>query len=237
MQCCKSGANLDDRHVRELERFRGVTVHEALAIGQALHYCVTENICVPPWLLKGATALICELLPHRKASQRGRTASPIARYRQDYRDFERWHAVKRIRQTRVRTSHNRKFLGKECARLNHLLNHEETKARGRNEAKLRDLREELTWRRYQLADKDKRSVWLRNGPFECASRYLAGREARVGADGMRASFFKVERALKDPREQTRYIFFEDDFLRNFGFCALSERKPGTKSLPLYSRTG
>jgi hypothetical protein len=231
MQLCK----LQEHHRIELEAFQS-SFHKELAIAQMLFYCAEENICVYGPMLKTVAALFCELLQNQKTNQRGRTAGPILRYRQDYWDLERWHAVNLIRKIRKKTSRNMKFLGKQCARLTRLLKYEDGKAKCRDDAKMRDLREELAWRQYQFTDEGKWQVWLKNGTFECASRSLAGRKARAGSDAMRASFMRVEKKLKDPTEPARYIFFEDRFLTNLGFSPLHERKPGTKSIPLYSRT-
>ena len=78
--------SLDRFHERELNELKAVTVHSELATAAALDYCAKEEICPPPWVVKKAAELMCDLLKREKAERRGRTAGRIARYRQDLWD-------------------------------------------------------------------------------------------------------------------------------------------------------
>ena len=102
MHYCKPAGLLDRFHERELNELKAVTVHSELATAAALDYCAKEEICPPPWVVKRAAELMCDLLNREKAERRGRTAGRIARYRQDLWDLERFDAILAIRKFRNR---------------------------------------------------------------------------------------------------------------------------------------
>jgi len=236
MRDCNTGGPLETFHERELSSFQRAVRHPELAVAQALRYCADEQICAPAWVVKDAADLVCSLLLHQKCNQRGRNAGLIARYRQDYRDFERYDAVMEIRRSRKRLMSNVKLLRQALRQAQRQLKAQIRKARNEDSEKLRDLRRGVAAFERRLSYEEKWVAWFRNGTFECASRYLAGRDARVGADGMKASYQKVQKALKDPLERTRYAIFEECFLEYFGFPDLHYRKPGTKFLLLHDIT-
>ena len=69
-----------------------------------------------------------------------------------------------------------------------------------------------------------------------ASRYLVGREARVGADAIRASYRRCIRRAGTGSFPDRYYVLDPRFLKKLGIPDLQERKRGTKLLPLYNLT-
>lgn len=200
---------MDRIHQRELNEMKNLTVHRELAVGAALDYCAEEGVTPPQWLVERSAALVRELLMREKALEPGRTGNRIARYKNDQRDVERWDAVEAIRRIRTKTEYD---------------------------AKLR--------RQYGETPKNSRSMyhhermldWLRNGTFECASRYLAGRDARVGADAMRASYRRCIRRAGSGSFPDRYYVLDQRFLKKLGIADLNERSRGTKLLPLYDLT-
>jgi hypothetical protein len=236
MHYCKSGDPLEDFHERELENFRSAVQHPELALAQAMRYCADEDICPPPRVIKDAADLICNLLLHQKCNQRGRNAGFIGRYRQDYWDLERWDAVLEVRRIRKRVMTNLKLLRRALQCSERILKAEMKKAKSSNDARLQCLQRDVDYHRRQIFHEEKWIPWFKHGTFECASRYLVGRDARIGAHAMRSSYQRVQRALADPVERTRYSIFEERFLKHFGFPNLLERKSGTKSFPLYSIT-
>jgi hypothetical protein len=78
--------------------------------------------------------------------------------------------------------------------------------------------------------------WLSQGTFECASRYLAGRDARVGADAIKASYRRCIERSGPGSFPDRYYLFDARFLAKLGFPDLNDRKSGTKLLPIYNLT-
>jgi hypothetical protein len=82
----------------------------------------------------------------------------------------------------------------------------------------------------------KLDAWFDHKTFVCASMLLSGRNARAGADAMKASYRKVKRSLEDPTATTEYHIFEGRFLKSLGLEDIHERKPGTKMMPLYDLT-
>lgn len=196
-------------HQRELDELKSLTVHRDLAVAAALDYCVEEGITPPRWAVERAATLLRELLLREKAPDRGRAGNRVTRYRNDQWDVERWDAVEAIRRIRDKTKYD---------------------------AKLR--------RQYGETPEDSGTMmhhecmleWLRNGTFECASRYLAGREARVGADAIRASYRRCIRRAGTGSFPDRYYVLDQRFLVKLGIPDLHTRKRGTKLLPLYNLT-
>lgn len=207
---------MDDRnialhaiHQRELAELEKLTVHRDLAVAAALDCCLEEGIGPPQWLVERAATLLRELLLREKAPDRGRAGNRISRYKSDQRDVERWDAVEAIRRIRKKTEYNanlRRQYGETPENSRSMYHHERMRA------------------------------WLRNGTFECASRYLAGREARVGADAIRSSYRRCNRRAGTGSFPDRYYVLDQRFLKKLGIPDLHERKQGTKLLPLYDLT-
>ena len=206
----RSVANpLDAIHQRELNELKSLTIHRELAVAAALDYCAEHGITAPRWVVEEGATLVRELLLREKALSRGRAGNRISRYKSDQRDVERWDAVEAIRRVRMKTKYDAKLrrqYGETPENSRSMYHHERTLA------------------------------WLRNGTFECASRYLAGREARVGADAIRASYRRCLRRAGTGSFPDRYYVLDQRFLKKLGIPGLHERKRGTKLLHLYDLT-
>jgi hypothetical protein len=84
---------------------------------------------------------------------------------------------------------------------------------------------------------EKRKEWLKQGTFECAAILLEGRDAHVTAYGVRKSYKKMEKSLRDPSNAIG-AWFDDPFLMKLGLQGVHGRKPGTNTfLFLPSRSG
>ena len=186
-----------------------LTVHRELAVAAAMDYCAEEGICPPPKIVTEAASLIRDLLVREKAQKRGRTARPIARYRQDLYDVERWDAVEEVRRIKKKAKREVELM-RSCGKM------------FRGTSRLQNYERLLTW--------------SRNGTFECASMYLAGRDAKASAATMRASFRRYKRRSANGQTPGRYYLFDERFLVKLGFPRLMDRKPGTKWLPLCNLT-
>jgi len=205
----KDRSAIDRIHHRELEELRNLTVHRDLAVAAALDYCVEEGVAAPQWVVQGAAKLLCELLPREKADGPGRAGNRVSRYRQDQWDLERWDAVETVRRIRKKTKYDAALRRQ----------YEETPANSRS-----------MYHQQRMLD------WLGDGTFECAAKYLSGRDARVTADGIKAAYNRcIERSGSDSFPD-RYYVFDARFLAKLGFPDLNARKPGTKSLPFYNLT-
>ncbi len=85
---------LNDLLERELGFLRSMISNgRAVAVPAALQFCHEHHFPVPDWLLPAAIELLSDLLKSERPSRRGRTASHVARYRQDSIDFTRWSTV------------------------------------------------------------------------------------------------------------------------------------------------
>lgn len=207
MRYCKPPGPVDALHERDLNNLKNMLAHRELAVAAAMDYCSEEQICPPPWLVAAAAELLRDLLKREKAQKRGRAAGHIARYRQAMWDIERWDAVLAIRRIRETIVNDERFM----------------------KAYPDDYRKRVEHHK-------KTRSWLRHGTYSCASMYLAGRDARAGADAIRASYRRVKRSYDGPATDTRYWFLEERFLLKLGFESLHDRKPGTKWTPLYNLT-
>ncbi len=198
---------LAEFHERQLNELKNLTVHRKLRAAAALHYCAEENICPPAWAVKEASQLLCDLLRREKAEKPGRTAGLIARYRQDLWDAEHWDAVEEVRRIR---------------------------SKARRELDLMDARGDQFKGTSRRNNCERLNAWFSQyGTFECASLYLKGRDARIGADGLRASRRRCEERAAGSTSPDRYYLFDERFLAELGIPSLDDRKPGTKWLPLY----
>ena len=199
---------IDERDLAELE---SLTEHPELAAAAALDLCAEESIRPPGWVVKRAAALLSELLKKERAEKAGRAVGRIARYRQDQWDVERWDAIEEVRRMRSKVRYELKLIKSEGL--------------SRNSAHARN---------YERLD----SWFSEHGTFACASMYLKGRDARVGPPAMKASHrrCRLRAAVARSQRPDRYYVFDERFLVKLGFPRLSDRKPGTKWLPLYDLT-
>lgn len=202
-------APMERIHHRELEELRQLTVHRDLAAAAALHYCAEAGIAPPSWVVERIAQLLPKLLLREKADGRGRIGNRVAQYRRDQSDLERWDAVEAIRRMREKTKHD---------------------------ADLRRQHGETPENSRAMYHHQRMRTWLRHGTFECAGRYLSGRDARVGADAIKASYRRCGRRSGTGSFPDRYYVFDAGFLAKLGFPDCNHRKSGTKLLPVYNLT-
>jgi hypothetical protein len=189
-----------DFDLRELDNFRALKDHKEIAMVRAMDYCAEHRVCPPQWLVEVAASIMIEQLKCEKTTRRGCKGSRIANFRQEFRDVERWDAVKQVRELRERFRRNDKIL-KTAPKL-------------------------LATDRWRMHHEKKRK-WLKQGTFECASKLLVGRDAGVASPyAIRKSFRKIEAKLKEPTPPAG-AWFSEAFLKKLGLQDYSERKPDT----------
>ena len=147
-----------------LAELNAIKFHRELAVAAAFDYCAKEDIPAPMWAVREVADMLLRLLMREKTTRRGRTASCIARYKQDHWDVERWDAVEGIRELKRK-------IRRECKILREYP-HLELSHYGQHNEKTR--------------------AWHRYGDFECAAMTLSGRDARASAQTMRTSHRKVK---------------------------------------------
>lgn len=197
-------------HQRYLDGLENLTVHRDLAVAAALDYCARQRLSPPQWVVERAAVLLGELLVNEKGTEPGRAGNRVSRYRNDQRDAERCNAVEEVRRLRAKSKYD--------ARLR--------REYGETPQNSKPL---LHWVRML-------ECFRRSGTFECASRYLDGRDARAGADAMKASYRRCIRRAGQASFPDRYYRFDEDFLATLGFPHIQDLKPGTKCVPLYDLT-
>jgi hypothetical protein len=200
-RCCEADQGLLGFDLRELDKFRRMTEHKEIATARAMDYCETHQVCPPEWLVAAAASLMIELLKREKTSRRGSNASFLARFHQEQKDIERWDAVMEVRRVRSMARQDDDAL---------------------NAFPKREVTDSF------MRSHKKRDEWLKQDTFECAAILLRGRDAHVTAHGVRRSYKKVEKALKDPSCAIG-AWFDDPFLKRLGLQGLHERKPGTNT--------
>lgn len=189
-----------DFDLRELDKFRALRHHKEIAMVRAMDFCAEHRVCPPQWLVEAAASIMIEQLKCEKTTRRGCKGSRIANFRQEFRDVERWDAVKQVREIREKFRRNDKILKAEA------------------ELPVTD-----GWKRHH----EKQRRWLKQGTFACASRLLVGRDAGVASPhAIRKSFRKIEGTLKGPTPPAG-AWFSEAFLKKLGLQDYSERKPGT----------
>jgi hypothetical protein len=186
--------------LRELDKFRQLSDHLEIAMARAMDYCAEHSICPPQWLVEAAASIMIDLIKREKTTRRGCKGGLVAMFRQDFRDQERWDAVKQVRETREKFRRDGKAL-KEMPESRATDGH----------------------KRYN----EKLRKWLELGTFACASTLLVGRDAGVvSPHAVRKSFRKVEATLEGPVPPAG-AWFSEAFLKKLGLQGYSERKPGT----------
>ena len=197
-------------HDRRLNEFKAAVAHREIAIAAAMDYCAEVGISPPEWLTKEAANLLSRLLKSEHVNAVGRSRGPIRRYRQEMIHVDRWFAVHAVRDIASKVRRDRRILRKE----------------GKTFSKA--LRE-----RYRL-EVDRRSKWLKQGTFTCASLYLSGSESYAGPDAIRASYRKIERLNAAPAANQSCVL-ELPFLQKLGI-ALDDAESGKKLLKLFDLT-
>jgi len=198
-----------DLFQQELYRLRILASNGIVAaVPAALHFCQQWKQTIPDWLVAESTELLCSLLKGDGPKRRGRASSHIARLRQDGIDYSRWSTVVWQRE----------------AQLDLLRQVEAIRADDRGiSAAYRE-------------DREKLHAWLGTSldrAFECSTMILEGTRAFGSPDAIKRSYFKVERAMADPKQGLRYYQLDPHFLRKLGIEWEPFVRPGRKHEPLY----
>ena len=191
----------DELHETELEYLNAMfDSGSEIAVPAAIYYCSTYNLALPKWLGRASAKMGCGL-PLGNTPKRGAYSRVFSRYRKDMDHYNRWCAVDEVLEAR-------KFLQTEiegCEDHPGLKELPGSKARER----LKQVREKL--KELGTAQQD---------AFEFASERLGGTETKNGADAVKKSYDKVERALTEARNcgnsMMNYHVLPSDFLRIFG---------------------
>lgn len=206
---CPNNSAIVRIHEREMEFLRLMAnAGIAVAVPAALHYCHEHKYPVPDWLSKAAIDLLCELLKSEKPTRRGRTATHVARHRQDNIDFTRWSTVIWQRDAQQQLLEQVKTIREWPGEV------------------------PATYR----SDREKLQEWLGTSldrAFECAAMLLEGNEAYGSPDAMKRSYFKVQRAQGDLQQAIRYHQLDPHFLMKIGIKWEPFVRPGRKMVPVY----
>ncbi|ARP98280.1 hypothetical protein [Pseudorhodoplanes sinuspersici] len=178
---CKSPNIFDEEYLESLGRLH--RWHPEIAVAAGLDHCAERMIAPPAWIVRCASDVMNQLLTGSKPARRGRSCTPVARYRQDQIDYLRWDAVVSARENqpriRERVSEMRAYASEFPARYIEL------------EEKL------ANWIGHD---------WIR--AYEVASMYLQGSYAHGGPDAVRTSYLKVQRSRSC---MNRYIAVREPF--------------------------
>jgi hypothetical protein len=202
--------DVNSYHERRLNEFRAAVAHREIAIAAAMDYCAQAGVSPPQWLTEAGADLISRLLKSEHVNAVGRSRGPIRRYRQEMIHVDRWFAVHAVRDIAANVRRDRKILRDEGRRFSKYLR-----------------------QRYEF-EIGRRSKWLSQGTFPCASLYLSGSESFAGPDAVRASYRKIERINANPAANQSCIL-ENSFLEKLGI-ALDDRNSGMKLLHLFDLT-
>lgn len=184
--------------------------HEELAVAAALDYCEKYSLAVPSWVLSASSKVLQELLLQSRPAKRGRASPPVARYRRDLIDYERWDAVKEARQKQPEVLE-----------------------------RVKQMRSHPNFPRSHLAAEENLLKWAGKDwdhAYECAAMLLLGREAFASPGTVRASYLKVQKDFSQPTRSFRYFLYDESFLRKIGIPGFLDRKQGIKMIPIYDLT-
>jgi hypothetical protein len=183
--------------------------HREIAVTAGLHYCRKYKWDAPAWLVSEAAMITFSFLIHQKSGKRGRSSGPLERFSQDMIDYDRYSAVCEMRD-------NQPLIRKEVSEL---------KA-------IRRVRVEL------LREREKVSVWAGRSwlrAYQCAAMLLQDTDSFAKEDAIARSYKKVNKALQNPKERTRYHLFESDFLEKLGIRVGIVAQRGRKFVPIHER--
>jgi hypothetical protein len=206
-RCCEALQAIVNRELDDVKLLRE---HREIAVAYALDLCTEQRAEAPPWLLAEARDVVIELLKREKPERMGRAGSCISRFRQDQWELERWDAVLGVREFRGKIRRNAQILEKDPRFA-------------------KTQKATVGW-------VEKWTKWLSFGTFGCASMRLAGRDARLGAEGMRGSYRRVNRHFQEVERSDRYFVFPDAFLKRLGLPGLHDYKGGTKVFEIFNLT-
>jgi hypothetical protein len=198
--------SLAELHAERLECLR-VCWHRELAAVAAIHYCTTNRLPAPQWLIDEAGNVLFSLLRHVKQAKRGRASGAVARYRQDMIDYARWDTVREVREKQVEI----------CEQV------EELRSIPSPPKSLLEEREKmLFWVGHD---------WLR--AYECAAMILRNTDSAAGPDAMKASYLRVTRNSQDPSQSLRYHLFDPIVVSKLGIRDVLKPSCSTTVLPFF----
>ena len=173
------------------------------ALLSAIHYCRSDNLTAPQWLLDASYDLLVEAIRHVKFGKPGRARSPFARFRQDMIHFARSDTVQEVRE-------KQKEIREEVIELR--------KRKNVPPSLLKEREKMLRW-----AGRD----W--GMAYRCASVLLRGTDSFAGPDAMKASYLKVRRLAKDPKQTMRFRLIDNYTMQRLKLLKVFEppqdRKP------------
>lgn len=203
---CKPDRPVDRLHELELDQLQRMSTVNDIGFVCGLYLCATQEICPPPWLVKGSAELLIELLKREKSRKRGRAGGRIARYRQDLWDAERHDMVFQIRELRSRAKQEAQTLA------------------------------QFPERKSSYPHLPKLQKWLRHGTFECASMALRGGPAFGSPIAIKKSYQRVQKAMRNRTSAQRYHLTFGDFVFRIGLDWPGAVHQGTKIVPFWDLT-
>ena len=179
-------------HEMELERLqKALGAGVMLAVPAALEYCLEHGLVPPPWLIKSASELLCDLLRREKSKKRGRSAGSVARYRQDQVDFIRWNEVLVLQENQERSIELMDTYptspSPDCAEL--------------------------------FAQETAKAEWLGTSLeriYQCVSEVLEKTDAFGSPESIKRSYRQVERNHRNSSQAFRYYQLPSLFLQKVG---------------------
>jgi hypothetical protein len=179
----------DEMELERLQKARDAGM--VLAVPAAMAYCLEHDLAAPPWLVKSAFELLCDLLRREKSKNRGRSAGSVARYRQDMVDFIRWNEVLVLQENQQRS-------------IELMRTYPACPSRDRTDI---------------YAQEKAKAEWLGTSLeqiYECVSEVLEKTGASGGAESIKRSHREVRRNFRNPSQAYRYYQLHPLFLRKMG---------------------
>jgi hypothetical protein len=161
-------------------------------------------------LIGPAAQIVKESLIKTKAGKRGRSAGPLDRYRQDAVDYTRFEEVCTVRD-------KQKEIVQDLQRLLVVPNAPAI----------------------VIETMEKTLVWVGNSlesAFACASMLLKDTSAFGGPDAVKASYFRVKKAMRNPDQAHRYYMLDAQFLKSLGMKPVQVSGKVRKITPLFDLT-
>jgi hypothetical protein len=203
--------SLDHFHQRELHSLEKMARSDRqIAVVAAVDYCQRHRLRWPIWLVGPATQIVKESVIKEKPGKRGRSAGPLDRYRQDAVDYARYEEVDTVRD-------KQEGIVQE----------------------LRGLRSIPNAPAILIENMDKTLAWVGKSleqAFECASMLLKDTFAFGGPDAVKASYFKVKKAMRNPDQAYRYHMLDAEFLIGLGMKPVQASGKVRKLGPLFDLT-
>lgn len=193
MTCLETLSNsIEHWHACELGRLKLMYESGSLfALPAALHHCLKYELQVPRWTAAESVKALCKYMAGTASKKRGSSARPNKRQLRISIDYSRWSAVHEVREARERIKSEIKEL------------------RRRPGLKARTMLKQYQGLLPSLGTGDL-------GAFECASDLVAGTVSQGGAEAVKKSYARVEKAMKDPAKAAQYHLLDSEFARAVG---------------------